>query len=61
MGEAIKENVEVCTPMVGMEPNSLISLEVSILDQTSMVEEEEEEEEEEEDAVVVVVVVVEVA
>jgi hypothetical protein len=55
MGEAIKENVEVCTPMVGMEPNSLISLEVSILDQTSMVEEEEE------DAVMVVVVVVEVA
>jgi hypothetical protein len=51
MGEAIKEDVEVCTPMVGMEPNSLISLEVSILDQTSMVEEEEE------DAVVVVVVV----
>jgi hypothetical protein len=55
MGEAIKEDVEVCTPMVGMEPNSLISLEVSILDQTYMVEEEEEEEE---DAVVVVVVVV---
>jgi hypothetical protein len=52
MGEAIKEDVEVCTPMVGVEPNSLISLEVSILDQTSMVEEEEEEEE---DAVVVVV------
>jgi hypothetical protein len=58
MGEAIKEDVEVCTPMVGMEPNSLISLEVSILDQTSMVEEEEEEDE---DAVMVVVVVVEVA
>jgi hypothetical protein len=27
MGEAIKEDVEVCPPMVGMEPNSLISLE----------------------------------
>lgn len=57
MGEAIKEDVEVCTPMVGMEPNSLISLEVSILDQTSMMEEEEDDD----DDAVVVVVVVEVA